>query len=49
MLAELNYLEWLTVLKALEYTDKKIKQLDLSEIITKVREITESKQNEEVL
>lgn len=28
-MAELNYLEWLTVLKALEYTDKKIKQLDL--------------------
>lgn len=48
-MAELSYLEWLTVLKALEYTDKKNRQIDLSELIMKVREITESKQDEEVL
>lgn len=45
---ELSYLEWLTVLKALEYTDRKNRQIDLSEIIGKVRKITERKQNEEV-
>lgn len=42
----LDYLEWLTVLKCLEYTDRENSQIDLSEIIRKVRRITESKQKE---
>lgn len=40
----LDYLEWVTVLKALEYTDKENRQIDLSEIIGKVRKIAEEKQ-----
>lgn len=42
----LDYLEWLTVLKCLEYTDRKNRQLDLSEIIRKVRDIAENKRKE---